>query len=234
MKSDISFKDRLPAHIAFIMDGNGRWAKKRMMPRNYGHRAGVAALKKLASDVFGLGIPYMTVYAFSTENKQRPKDEVDGLIKLLRDGMEELTEEIIAGGVRVCFIGDLSFFPSDVNEVLGRVERKSRDGKNGVLTIALNYGGRDEIARAAKSLAETGGPFDADSVGARLYTADLPDPDMIVRTGGEMRLSNFMLYQAAYSELFFVKTLWPDFGKKELLKLLKDYAGRNRRFGKVQ
>lgn len=216
------------------MDGNGRWAKRRFMPRSYGHRAGVAALKKLAAEVFALGIPYMTVYAFSTENRSRPKEEVDGLIGLIRTGVEDLTAEVIEKGVRVRFPGDAAFFPADVAEILRRVEEKSRGGQNGTLSIALNYGGRDEIVRAARRLHDAGGPFDAGHFADCLDTAGVPDPDMIVRTGGEKRLSNFLLWQAAYAELFFVGTLWPDFGKRELYKVLKDYAGRERRFGRVR
>lgn len=226
--------NKLPRHIAFIMDGNGRWAKRRFMPRNYGHRAGVAALKKLAAEVFALGIPYMTVYAFSTENRARPKEEVDGLIELIRTGVEDLTAEVIEKGVRVRFPGDASFFPADVAGILRRVEEKSRGGKNGTLSIALNYGGRDEIVRAARRLSDAGGPFDAEHFAGCLDTAGVPDPDMIVRTGGEKRLSNFLLWQAAYAELFFVGTLWPDFGRRELYKVLKEYAGRERRFGRVR
>lgn len=224
----------LPTHIAFIMDGNGRWAKKRLMPRNYGHKAGVDSLKRLASEVFRLGIPYMSVYAFSTENKLRPKDEVDGLIELIRTRMKDLTADVIAAGVRVRFMGEKDFFPDDVVGLLRSVEAESRAGQAGVLNIALNYGSRDEISRAAGLLAQSGKPFTADNLHAYLYTGDMPDPDMIVRTGGEMRLSNFMLYQAAYAELFFVRTLWPDFGKKELYKVLEAYAGRERRFGRVR
>lgn len=226
--------NKLPRHIAFIMDGNGRWAKRRFMPRNYGHRAGVAALKKLAAEVFALGIPYMTVYAFSTENRARPKEEVDGLIELIRTGVEDLTAEVIEKGVRVRFPGDASFFPADVAGLLRRVEEKSRGGTAGTLNIALNYGGRDEIVRAARRLSDAGGPFDAEHFAGCLDTAGVPDPDMIVRTGGEKRLSNFLLWQAAYAELFFVGTLWPDFGRRELYKVLKEYAGRERRFGRVR
>ena len=223
----------LPRHIAFNMDGNGRWAKKRLMPRNYGHKAGVDSLKALCTEVFSLGIPYMSVYAFSTENRDRPPDEVDGLVGLIRTRMDDLTADVIANGVRVRFMGDLSFFPDDVQATLRAVAAKSRDGNKGVLNIALNYGSRDEIARAAGRAVQSGKPITADAISECLDTADMPDPDMVVRTGGEMRLSNFMLFQAAYAELFFVDTLWPDFGKKELYDVLAAYAGRERRFGKV-
>lgn len=223
----------LPEHIAFIMDGNGRWAKKRLMPRNYGHKAGVESLKKLAETVFAAGIPYMTVYAFSTENKFRPQEEVDGLIDLIRSRMRDLTEEIVSKGVRVRFLGDVGFFPSDVTAVLDDVRARSRDGKTGTLSIALNYGSRDEIVRAAEAAAKSGQTITAETLAAHLDTAGIPDPDLIVRTGGEMRLSNFLLYQAAYAELFFTDTLWPDFGEKELYTILEEFAGRNRRFGRV-
>lgn len=231
MKSELP--ERLPRHIAFIMDGNGRWAKKRLMPRSYGHKAGVETMRRTAIDVFDAGIPYMSVYAFSTENKDRPKDEVDGLFDLIRNKLEALLKDILARNVRVTFMGELDFFPEDIRTLLKRVEKDSAEGDRGIMNIGLNYGSRDEITHAAKALAAAGREITAESLSEAMYTSALPDPDMIVRTGGEYRLSNFMLYQAAYSELFFTKTLWPDFDKKELYALLNDYASRNRRYGKV-
>lgn len=230
MKSE--WPSRIPTHIAFIMDGNGRWAKKRLMPRSYGHKVGVETMRRIALDVFDAGISYMSVYAFSTENKARPQEEVDGLFHLIRTRLEELMADIIARGARVVFMGDLQYFPQDIQEILQRVKEKSAAGRSGTLNIGLNYGARDEILRAAAQCVQAGDAT-PEAFGKRLYTADIPDPDLIVRTGGEKRLSNFMLYQAAYSELFFSDTLWPDFDTAELKALLTEYAKRNRRYGKV-
>lgn len=215
------------------MDGNGRWAKKRLMPRSYGHKTGVETMRKIAIDVFDAGIPYMSVYAFSTENKARPADEVEGLFDLIRTRLEAPLADVIERGVKVVFMGDLSYFPTDIRDILDRVQQKSASGARGTLNIGLNYGARDEIARAAALAAQAGETVAPQTFAKYLYTAQLPDPDLIVRTGGEKRLSNFMLYQAAYSELFFTDTLWPDFGKEELYAILRDYAKRNRRYGKV-
>lgn len=231
MKSELP--TRLPAHIAFIMDGNGRWAKKRLLPRIYGHKVGVETMRNVAVDVFDAGIPYMSVYAFSTENRLRPKEEVDGLCDLIRTRLEPLTADMIERGIRILFTGGLDYFPADVQEVIERVATRSNDCDRGTLNIALNYGGRDEIVRAAARVAASGQPVTAETFAAELYTAGLPDPDLVVRTGGEQRLSNFMLYQTAYAELFFVDTLWPDFGKDELYAVLAAYAKRDRRYGKV-
>ena len=181
----------LPTHLAIIMDGNGRWAEKRALVRKFGHRAGVKTLLKIVKYAFSIGISFVTVYAFSTENRFRPKDEVDALIDLIRKNFA------------------------------------------GTFNVALNYGGRAEILRAAKLLSESGEEFSEHSFEKFLYTADQPEPDLILRTGGEKRLSNFLLYQSAYAELFFTDTLWPDFSEKELDSILQEYKTRNRRYGKV-
>lgn len=234
MKSEkTAFNNPVPKHVAIIMDGNGRWAKKRGFIRSFGHRAGVKTLMKIAKHAFSAGIEYVTIYAFSTENKYRPKDEVDALIDLVRKNFATMFAELIERGVRLCVLGDLSYFPQDVVEILDSVEKDSASGRSGVLNVALNYGGRSEIVRAASMLAGSGEDFTEENFKKYLYTANQPDPDMIIRTGGEKRLSNFLLYQAAYSEWLFTDTLWPDFSAKEFDALVKEYRLRPRRYGKV-
>lgn len=234
MKSEkTEFNNPVPKHVAVIMDGNGRWAKKRGLVRSFGHRAGVKTLMKIAKHAFSTGIEYVTIYAFSTENKYRPKDEVDALIDLIRKNFAKMFAELIEKGVRLCVLGDRSYFPQDVVEILDSVEKDSSDGRNGILNVALNYGGRSEIVRAASMLADSGEEFTEANFQKYLYTANQPDPDMIIRTGGEKRLSNFLLYQAAYSEWLFTDTLWPDFSAKEFDALVKEYRLRPRRYGKV-
>lgn len=223
----------LPKHVAFIMDGNGRWAEKRLLPRAMGHKEGVKRMKRVVSDCVDMGIEIISFYAFSTENRFRPQSEVDALKKLIRDNVYEMMKELMERGVKVRFMGDLEYFEEDIREILKKVESDSRDGKLAVVNIGLNYGSRDEIVRAVNACVERGEKVDIDSFSRMLDTALLPDPDIIIRTGGEMRLSNFMLFQAAYSELAVTKTLWPDFDRKELMKILEDFSKRNRRFGKV-
>lgn len=233
MKSDIvEFANPMPRHVAVIMDGNGRWATKRGLARKFGHRAGVKTLMKIASHAFSVGIEYVTIYAFSTENKYRPKDEVDALVDLIRKNFATVFSELIENGVKLRVLGDRGYFPKDVVEILDSVESDSVGGKNGVLNVALNYGGRSEIVRAASLLASSGEDFTETNFQKYLYTADQPDPDVIIRTGGEKRLSNFLLYQAAYSEWLFTDTFWPDFSAKEFDALVREYRLRPRRYGK--
>ncbi len=223
----------MPKHVAMIMDGNGRWANKRALPRKFGHRAGVKTLMRIVEHAFKSGIEFVTVYAFSTENKLRPKDEVDALIELIRKHFETTFKKLTDNGICVRVLGERSFFPEDVVAILDKVERDSRDGKTGTFNVALNYGGRAELVRACKTLCVRGEEITEDSISAALYTCDQPDPDVLIRTGGEQRLSNFLLYQCAYSELFFTDTLWPDFTCREFDKIIKDFSKRNRRYGKV-
>ena len=204
-----------------------------MLPRKAGHKAGVKTMRKVISDCVHMEIEVVSVYAFSTENKFRPKDEVDALMQLIRDNIYDMLKELIAEGVKVTFMGDLSFFAADIRESLDKVLRESSDGKKAVVNIALNYGGRDEILQAVNKCVQDGKTVTSEEFARYLYTADLPDPDLIVRTSGECRLSNFMLYQAAYSEIVVTKTLWPDFDRNELVDVLSEYAKRNRRYGKV-
>lgn len=234
MKSDIEeLANPMPRHVAIIMDGNGRWATKRGLARKFGHRAGVKTLMKIAKHAFSVGIEYVTIYAFSTENKYRPKDEVDALVDLIRKNFATVFSELIENGVKLRVLGDRGYFPKDVVEILDSVESDSVGGKNGVLNVALNYGGRSEIVRAASLLASNGEDFTEANFQKYLYTADQPDPDVIIRTGGEKRLSNFLLYQAAYSEWLFTDTFWPDFSAKEFDALVREYRLRPRRYGKV-
>lgn len=232
MKSDETKK--LPLHVAMIMDGNGRWAQKRLLPRSLGHREGVKTLIRVVTHAFDVGVKYVTVYAFSTENRFRPKDEVDGLVDLIRKNFETTFRRFIERGVKIRILGDRTFFPEDVVEILNKAEADSANGQNGTFAIALNYGGRAEIVKAVNDAIAIGETVTEESFGKLLYTADQPEPDMLIRTGGEKRLSNFLLYQAAYSELFFTDTLWPDFSDEEFDELLEEFAGRNRRYGKVK
>lgn len=227
-----------PAHVAIIMDGNGRWAKARGLPRLAGHRAGVEALRNTVRAAPELGIAYLTVYAFSSENWSRPKSEVSDLMGLLKIFIRRDLAELHQSGVRVRIIGDRVGLEPDIRSLLEEAETLT--AANGALTlvIAFNYGGRDEIARAARRLAEavSRGDLDAgaitiDRFAAALDTAGIPDPELVIRTSGELRLSNFLLWQAAYSELVFLPCYWPDFSREHFVDALRAFAGRERRFG---
>ncbi len=220
-------------HVAVIMDGNGRWAKKRLMPRSVGHAEGVKTLLDITEHAFNVGVTHFTVYAFSTENKYRPKEEIDGLVGLIRKNFATTFKKLIANGIRVRIFGDKSYFPDDVIDIMTSLEKESENCDKGNFNIALNYGGRSEIVRAAKMIADKGGSFNEEEFSKALYSGEQPDPDVLIRTGGEKRLSNFLLYQCAYTEFFFTDTLWPDFSTKEFDEIIKSYYGRNRRYGKV-
>lgn len=217
-----------------IMDGNGRWAQKRLLPRSFGHREGVKTLIRLVTHAFDTGFKYVTVYAFSTENRLRPKEEVDGLIDLIRKNFATTFRRFIDRGIKIRILGDRNFFPSDVAQILDDAESDSKDGKNGTFNVALNYGGRAEIVRAVNEAVKRGEEVSEESIGKLLYTYGQPDPDMLIRTGGEKRLSNFLLYQTAYTELFFTDTLWPDFSDEEFDSVVDEFRHRNRRYGKVK
>lgn len=217
-----------------IMDGNGRWAQKRLLPRSLGHREGVKTLVRVVTHAFDRGVKFVTVYAFSTENRFRPKDEVDGLVDLIRKNFATTFRRFIERGIRIRILGDRGYFPADVVDILDKAEADSVLGSSGTFSIALNYGGRAEIVKAVNNVISSGETVTEDNFPKFLYTSDQPDPDMLIRTGGEKRLSNFLLYQAAYSELFFSDTLWPDFSDEEFDDLLDEFAGRNRRYGKVK
>ncbi len=223
----------VPVHVAVIMDGNGRWAKSRLLPRKMGHREGVKTLIRIAEHAFKSGISYLTVYAFSTENKLRPQDEIDALIDLIRKNFSTTFKRLVNNGIRVSILGDKSYFPNDVIEIMNVIEEESASGKNGTLNVALNYGGRSDVINAARLLSESGAEFNEENFARKLYTGGQPDPDILIRTGGEKRLSNFLLYQCAYTELFFSDTLWPDFTEKEFDEIIAQFSTRNRRYGKV-
>lgn len=215
------------------MDGNGRWAKKRLMPRSFGHRAGMERMIGLMERAFDLGVDYMTVYALSTENLKRPQAELEGLFNLIREHFEAYMDRICARGVRLRVIGDVSLLPSDVQDILHRAEAKTEGFLEKGIQIALCYGARDEIVRAVNRAIAVGEAVTEASFARLLYTADVPDPDLIIRTGGEVRLSNFLLYQAAYAELYFSDVMFPAFSDKHLEEAIAWYASRVRRFGKT-
>ena len=228
--------NRLPKHIAIIMDGNGRWATHRGLPRNMGHKAGFENIKRIVEHIYNLGIHYVTFFTFSTENWKRPKEEINGIFDLVRDYLKDDNEiqRFIDNSVRVTTMGDITKLPGDLLDKLMEVKEKTKDGKELTLNLAINYGGRDEILRAVNQAISVGERIETEEDFARyLYSDGLPDPDFVIRTSGELRLSNFMLYQMAYSELYFTKVYWPSFGKKELEKAIIDFQGRKRRFGAV-
>lgn len=229
-----------PAHVAIIMDGNGRWAKARGLPRLAGHRAGVEALRQTVRAAGEMGVSWLTVYAFSSENWSRPKSEVSDLMGLLKLFIRRDLAELHHSGVKVRIIGDRSGLEGDIKGLLEEAETLTRDNTALNLVIAFNYGSRDEIVRAARKLVEAAAAGDvkpdavtAESFAALLDTADIPDPDLVIRTSGELRLSNFLLWQAAYSEFVFLPCFWPDFGPAHLAEAVQAFAARERRFGGV-
>ncbi len=230
--------DNIPRHVAIILDGNGRWAKKRGLPRNAGHVQGAKNVEDICRAAYDLGIKYLTVYAFSTENWSRPDDEVAALMKLLRDYMKNCLSISKKNNMRCRVIGDKSGLDEDLRERIDLLERES-SGYDGLqFNIALNYGGRDEILRGVKKLlgAVSKGECDPDTLtekdfSAFLDTAGIPDPDLLIRTSGEQRLSNFLIWQLAYSEFYFTPVPWPDFDKNELIKAVEAYQDRDRRYG---
>ena len=232
---------KIPQHIAIIMDGNGRWAKQRGKDRSEGHFAGMMALRATVKAAAEIGVKYLTVYAFSTENWGRPQAEVDALMELVCTGVEMNTPELCQEGVRVEIIGDRSRFSQKVNDALDRITGKTAQGERMTLALALNYSSRREITHAMQQLAQKVAngelqPQDIDeqAISQSLYTASMPDPDLIIRTSGECRLSNFMMWQASYSEFYFTDVLWPDFGAEALEEAIKAYNERDRRYGLVK
>ena len=230
----------LPEHIGIIMDGNGRWAKKRNLPRSVGHREGAKTFRKITRYCSDIGIKYLTVYAFSTENWKRPEDEVSSLMKLFKSYLNEALEDFKDDSIVVKFMGDKSHFAEDLQKLMIENEESSKNRDGMVLNIAMNYGSRDEIVRAVKNISNDvkEGRVDVNSIdeslfSSYLYTAGQPDPDLIIRPSGEYRISNFMLWQAAYSEFVIMNKLWPDFEKSDLDEAINIYSQRNRRFGGV-
>lgn len=233
-------KTRLPAHIGVIMDGNGRWAKKRGLPRSAGHQAGANNLKKIVEFCNDLGIRYMTVYAFSTENWKRPKQEVDALMDLLLNYLRDL-DKLAGKNVVVRVIGDRSRLSEEINREIDKVQSFTKENTGLTLNIALNYGGRDEIVTSVQSIARrvaegalTPEDITAAEIAAGLYTAGQPNPDLIIRPSGEYRLSNFLMWQSAYAELWFSNINWPDFSTADMTAAIVDYQNRDRRFGGVK
>jgi len=231
----------IPEHVAIIMDGNGRWAELRGLPRYEGHIAGVEAVRRTIRAAAKCGVKYLTLYAFSTENWGRPAEEVDALMELFCRSVANETPELRRQGVRIRMIGDRSRFPDKVREHLDRAERETAEGGTLTMILALNYSSRDELTRAARKIAgqvlrgEIAPEAIAErTVAAALDTAEYPDPDLVVRTSGECRLSNFLLWQASYAEFWFPKVLWPDFTEDDFRQALEAYAGRNRRYGLVK
>lgn len=225
--------NNLPRHIAIIMDGNGRWAKRRGLPRTSGHSAGAENFRTIATYCKDIGIQYLTVYAFSTENWRRPPEEVSTIMGLLDKYLHEAIERMERDRVKMKFFGDTSVLSPKLRALIERTAEISSQYEGCQVNICVNYGGRDEIIRAAKRLAETGVAFSEENFAGEMYSAGIPDPDMIIRPGGEMRISNFLLWQAAYSELYFTDTLWPDFSKNELNKAIFSFQHRDRRFGGI-
>jgi undecaprenyl diphosphate synthase len=228
----------LPRHVAIIMDGNGRWAKARGLPRIAGHRSGAEAARRTVAAAAELGIPYLTLFGFSSENWKRPSTEIHDLMALLRHYLRGEIAELHRNGVRLKVIGQTARFAPDIVSMIEDVEAATRENPRITLTIALSYGGRAEIVAAVRTIAEQvacGGlaaeAVDENCIARHLFTSDIPDPDLLIRTSGEQRISNFLLWQCAYSELVFTKTLWPDFSKRDLEQAIDDFCGRERRYG---
>lgn len=224
----------MPLHVAIIMDGNGRWAKKRLMPRNVGHGVGMKRMIALAERAKERGVKYFTVYALSSENLARPKDELEGLFNLIREYFSKNLKRLYENNSAVKIIGDISVLPEDCIQLLQDSQKNSPKDADFTIIFALNYGSRPEIIRAVNAAVEKGEKVDINSFSSLLYTDGIPDPDFVIRTGGEVRLSNFLLWQAAYAELYFTDVLFPDFTPKKLDKALDEYSRRDRRFGKIK
>lgn len=229
---------KVPNHVAVILDGNGRWAKKRNLPRSMGHSAGAKAVEQACEDAYNLGINYLTVYAFSTENWKRSTEEVGAIMTLLRNYLKNCVKRANSNNMKVRVIGDKSGLSSDITATIDNLEKETCNNTGLTFTIALNYGSRDEIKRAVKRMAEdvkngkiSPDEVSEDMISSYLDTHDLPDPDLIIRTSGEQRLSNFLLWQCAYSEFYFPEVLWPDFTKEDMIKAIEKYNSRERRFG---
>lgn len=222
----------LPTHIAIIMDGNRRWAKKRNLPIGMGHKAGAETLQKVIESCIDIGIKYLTVYAFSTENWKRDPKEVSDLMNLLREYLAKLEKDNQDRNARICVIGDITKLDADLQEKINSIQEKTKNNTGITINVALNYGGRDEILNAIKRLnSDEIKDLTIESFNKKLYTADSPDPDLIIRTAGEQRLSNFLLWQCAYSEFWYTDVLWPDFSRKTLENAISDFGKRNRKFG---
>ena len=238
MGDTMAGENRIPQHVAIILDGNGRWAKSKGMPRNYGHVQGAKTVEKICEEAYRMGIQYLTVYAFSTENWDRPEDEVDALMGLLRNYMKTCLKTAAKNNMCVRVIGEKSRLDDDIRKRIGELEEATKDNTGLHFQIAINYGGRDELVRAARKLAErvksgelAPEEITQEQLGNALDTAGIPEPDLLIRTCGEQRISNFLLWQLAYTEFYFPPTAWPDFSKEELEKAVAAYNKRDRRYG---
>lgn len=230
-------KLNVPEHVAIILDGNGRWAKKRFMPRNYGHVQGAKTVEEMCEVIWNLGVKYFTVYAFSTENWKRPQSEVDALMKLLRNYLVDCLERTAKNNMRVRVIGDKTGLSPDIAAAIEKLEAASSVNTGLNFTIAINYGSRDEMIRAMKKMMADG-HTDPEELTEELFasyldTAGIPDPDLVIRTSGEQRVSNFLLWQLAYSEFYFTPVLWPDYNRETMIEAIREYSKRNRRFGGI-
>ncbi|MBC5743100.1 isoprenyl transferase [Lachnospiraceae bacterium MD308] len=232
---------KIPQHVAIILDGNGRWAKSKGMPRNYGHAQGSKNVEKICEEAWRMGIKYLTVYAFSTENWNRPKDEVDALMKLLRNYMKTCLKTAKKNDMKIRVIGELQRLDEDIRSRIAELEEATKENGGLNFQIAINYGSRDEIVRAVRKLAAdcAKGKVNAEDIDEQVFegyldTHDIPDPDLMIRTSGELRLSNYLLWQLAYTEFYFTDVLWPDFSKEELIKAIEHYNARDRRYGGVK
>lgn len=240
LKRAVSSNKNLPVHVAIIMDGNGRWAQKRGLPRTAGHRAGVKAVKKIVRTAGDIGLKYLTLFTFSTENWKRPVREVSAIMKLLGETTKRELSELLENNVRLIATGDIDRLPSERREILVDAINRTRENSGLVLNLALNYSGRNEIIEAVQKLSndvKSGNirpeQIDDSLFASYLQTKNLPDPDLLIRTSGEMRISNFLLWQTAYTELYVTNILWPDFAEEDFLRAILDFQGRERRFGKV-
>ncbi len=231
----------IPKHVAIIMDGNGRWAKKRLLPRNAGHKKGAQVVEQIVEDAEGLGIKFLTVYAFSTENWKRPKEEVDALMELLSNYLKDCIERADKNNMIVRVIGDKTALRADIVEKIDELEKVSSKNTGITFTIAINYGSRDEMTRAMRNMAKDieNGTVKSEDINEKMFeeyldTKGMPDPDLLIRTSGEERLSNYLLWQLAYSEFYFTDVLWPDFDRDELINAIVKYNGRERRYGGIK
>jgi undecaprenyl diphosphate synthase len=222
---------QVPRHVGIIMDGNGRWARRQGRPASFGHRAGVRSIKRVLQACEDFGVHALSIYAFSTENWARPRPEVRALMRLFHETMQREIDEMDRRGVRILFSGRRDDLSAVMNRRIDESMERTRHNTNGVLNVCLNYGGRAEIVDAVRKLVADHAEIDEGAISARMYQPDLPDPDLIIRTAGEHRVSNFLLWQSAYAEMYVTDTLWPDFGAEHLKLALEDYAGRVRRFG---
>ena len=228
-------KSRLPAHVAIIMDGNGRWAKKRHLPRVWGHRTGSKSVREIVEVAGELGVQALTLYAFSTENWSRPRPEIAGLMRLLKNTLRSEEPNLKKNNVRLETIGDIARLPAEIQEQIAKTKRALSDNTGLRLVLALNYGGRQDIIQACnKLISQKQLVVTEDMISANLYTAELPDPDLLIRTSGENRVSNFLLWQIAYAEIYITPVLWPDFRRQHFYEAIIDYQKRDRRFGAVR